>query len=48
MIQPNMSEKEKKRQRISNLLNAETEPKFLYNLYTKQRKIFLEKEKKAF
>ena len=43
-IQPNMSEQEKKQQRIYDLLNAETKPKFLYQSYTKQRKIFSEKE----
>ena len=42
-----MSEQEKKRQRIYDLLNAETKPKFLYLPYTKQRKkvfFFIEKE----
>ena len=40
-----MSEQEKKRQRIYDLLNAETKPKFLCLPYTKQRKIFFtEKE----
>ena len=33
--QPNMSEQEKKRQRIYDLFSAETKPKFLYLLYTK-------------
>ena len=37
-IQPNMSKQEKKRQRIYDLLNAETKPKFLCLPYTKQRK----------
>ena len=32
-----MSEQEKKLQRIYDLLNAETKPKFLCLLYTKQR-----------
>ena len=36
--QPNMSEQEKKRQRIYDLLNAETRPQFLCLPYTKQRK----------
>ena len=35
-----MSEQEKKRQRIYDLLNAETKLKLLCQLYTKQRKIF--------
>ena len=46
-----MSEQEKKRQRIYDLLNAETKPKkipkwleFLCLSYTKQRKILTEKE----
>ena len=44
-----MSEQEKKRQRIYDLLNAETKPKFLCLLYTKQRKnlteiVFLRKK----
>ncbi len=39
-----MSEQEKKRQRIYDLLNAETKPKFLCLLNTKQRKIFYRKE----
>ena len=39
-IQPNMSEQEKKRQGIYDLLNAETEPKFLCLPYTMQRKTF--------
>ena len=38
-IQPNMSEQEKKRQRIYDLLNAETKLKYLCLPYTKQRKI---------
>ena len=46
-----MSEQEKKRQRIYDLLNAETKPMFLCLLYTRQRKknaakeLFKEKEK---
>ena len=40
-----MSVQEKKRQRIYDLLNAETKLKFLYLLYTKQRKNFTEKER---
>ena len=39
-----MSEQEKKQQRIYDLLDAETKPKFLCLLNTKQRKIFTEKE----
>ena len=39
-----MSEQEKKRQRIYDLLNTKTNPKFLCLPYTKQRKIFSEKE----
>ena len=39
-----MSEQEKKHQRIYDLLNAESKPKFLCLPYTKQRKIFTEKE----
>ena len=42
-IQPNMNEQEKKRQRIYDLLNAETKPKFLCLPYTKQRKNFYAK-----
>ena len=38
-----MCEQEKKWQRIYDLLNAETKPKFLCLPYTKQRKIFTEK-----
>ena len=38
-IRLNMSEQEKK-QRIYDLLNAETKQKFLCLLYTKQRKYF--------
>ena len=45
-IQPNMSEQEKKRQRVYDLLNAETKPKFLCLPYTKQRKLF--NRKRAF
>ena len=47
-IQPNISEQEKKRQRIYDLLNAETTPKFLCLLYTKQRKTFFFTEKELF
>ena len=45
-IQPNMSEQEKKQQRIIyDLLNTETKPDFLCLVYTKQRlKNFTEKE----
>ena len=39
-----MSEQEKKRQRIYVMLYAETKPKLLCLLYTKQRKNFTEKE----
>ena len=39
-----MSEQEKKQQRIYDLLNAETKPKFLCQLYTEQRKNFLQKK----
>ena len=39
-IQPNMSGQEKKQQKIYNLLNAEINPKFLYQPYTKLRKYF--------
>ena len=39
-----MNEQEKKRQRIYYLLNADTKPKFLCLLYTKQRKSFAEKD----
>ena len=42
-IQPNMSEQEKKRQRIYDLLNAETKSKFLCLLYTKQKKKIIDK-----
>ena len=35
-----MSEQEKKRQRIYDLLNAKTKPKFICLLYTKQTKFF--------
>ena len=44
-IQPNMIEQEKKLQRIYDLLNAETKPKFLCLPYTKQRKNFFFTEK---
>ena len=43
-IQTNMSEQEKKRQRLCYLLYAETKPKFLCLSYTKQRKKITEKE----
>ena len=39
-IQPNMSEQEKKRQRIFGFLNTETKPTFLCLPYTKQRILF--------
>ena len=39
-----MSKQEKKRQRIYNLLNTETKPKFLCLPYTKQRKNFTKKK----
>ena len=39
-----MSEKEKKRQRIYDLLNAKAKSKFLCLPYTTQSKIFTEKE----
>ena len=39
-----MSEQEKSRQRIYDLLNDETKPKFLCVPYTKQRKFFLQKK----
>ncbi len=39
-----MSEQEKKWQRIYDLLNAKTKPKFLCLPYTKQRKNFTGKE----
>ena len=42
-IQSNMSEQEKKRQRIYYLLYAETKSKFLCLLYMKQRKKFYRK-----
>ena len=42
-IQPNMSEQEKKRAGIYDLLKAKTKPKFLCLLYTKQRKSFYRK-----
>ena len=40
-----MSEQEKKRQRICDLLNAEIKPKFLYLPYSKQRKKFFLQKK---
>ena len=43
-FQPNMSEQEKKQQRIYNLLNAEIKLKFLCLLYIKQRNFFLQKK----
>ena len=39
-----MSEQEKKRQRIYDLLYVETKPKFLCLPYTKQRKYFYKKK----
>ena len=39
-----MIEQEKKRQRIHDLLNAETKPKFHCLQYTNQRKMITEKE----
>ena len=39
-----MSEQEKKRRRIYDLVNAETKPKFLCLTYTEQRKKFTEKK----
>ena len=39
-IQPNMNEQEKKRQRIYDLLDAETKSKFLCLSNTKERKKF--------
>ena len=36
--QPNMSEQEKNQQRIYDLLNAKSKPKFLCLPYTKQRR----------
>ena len=38
-----MGEQEKKQQRIYDLLNTETKPKFLCLPYTKQRKMFYRK-----
>ena len=38
-----MGEQEKKQQRIYDLLNPKTEPKFPYLLYTRQRKIYYRK-----
>ena len=43
-----MSEQEKKRQRLCDLLNTETKPKFLYQPYTKQRKLFFFFTERAF
>ena len=43
-----MSEQEKKQQRIYDLLNAETQQKFLYQQHTKQLKSFLFIEKELF
>ena len=45
-IPPNMSEQEKKRQRIYDLLNAESNPKFLCLPYTNQRKGFFSQKKR--
>ena len=45
-IQTNMSEQEKKRKRICESFNTETKSKFPCLLYSKQRKIFLQKKKK--
>ena len=42
-IQLNMSEQEKKGQKIYDLLNAKTKPKFLCQPYIKHRKIFYKK-----
>ena len=39
-----MSDQEKERQKIYDLLHAETKPKFLCLPYTKKRKKFTEKE----
>ena len=47
-IQPSMSEQEKKRQRIYDLLNAETKPNFLCLPYTKKRIFFFFLPKKSF
>ena len=41
-----MSKQEKKQQRIYDLLNAKSKPKFLCLPYTKQRKIFFTEKKK--
>ena len=43
-----MRGQEKKWQRIYNLLDAETKPKFLCLLYTKQRNFFFFLQKKSF
>ena len=43
-IQPNMNEQEKKQQRIYDLFNTKTKPKFLLLPWTKQKKIFLQKK----
>ena len=43
-IQPDMSEQEKKRQRIYDLLNAETKPKFFLSTVYKAKKKFLQKK----
>ena len=47
-IQPNMREQKKKRQRIYDLLNAETKPKSLCIPYTKPRKASFFLLKKSF
>ena len=38
-IHPNMSEQEKKSQKINDLLNAKTKPRFLCLAYTRQKKV---------
>ena len=43
-IQPIISEQEKKQQKIYDLLNTETKPKFLCQLYTRKRIFFLTKK----
>ena len=43
-IQLNMCEQKKKRQRIYDLLNAKTKPKFICLTYTKQKKNFYRKK----
>ena len=44
-MQPNMNEQEKKRQRIYDLFNVKTTPKFLSTVYKANKKKFTEKEK---